>query len=54
MVPNLLLAPPYSVAVNGPTGLHGTQNSAALRERILCSVSAEFIINMATFDQNQF
>jgi hypothetical protein len=51
---NLLLAPPYSVAVNGPTGLHGTQNSAALRERILCSVSAEFIINMATFDQNQF
>jgi len=32
-----------------------TQNSsAALRGRILCSVSPDFVINMGTVDQNQF
>jgi len=37
------------------TGFHETQNSsAALRGRILCSVSPEFIRNMGTVDQNQF
>jgi len=45
----------YSMAVNGPTGLHKTQKPlAALRWRILCSVSPECIINIATADQNQF
>jgi len=34
---------------------HETLNfSAALRERILCSVSTGFIRNMGTVDQNQF
>ena len=36
-------------------GYHETQNSSeALRGRILCSVSPDFIINMGTVDQNQF
>jgi hypothetical protein len=46
---------PYVQCGRHCTSFHKTQNSSvALRGRILCSVSPEFIKNMVTVDQNKF